>query len=224
MTIKGLTEIFKENANQENALQMKAYMKGHFEYFGIKSPDRRAASTEWLSEWKTLSVDEIFLFCKKLWEMPEREYQMTAMDLLSKVEKRTEEKHILEMEWFIQNKSWWDTVDWLSSHLVGNWVFKFDGHELMEEWNSHENMWMRRASIIYQINRKNHNLEVLQKNCKNRLNEKEFFIRKAIGWVLRDVSRKQPEFVIDFVRKYKNELSPLSYREATKYLNISETS
>jgi len=221
MTIKSLTEIFKENADREYADQMKAYMKGHFSYFGIKSPDRRAVTKEWIAEWKNLSVDEIFLFARKLWEMPEREYQMTGMDLLSKIEKKTEEKHILDMEWFIQNKSWWDTVDWLASHLVGNWVFKFDGHELMEEWNSHDNMWMRRTSIIYQINRKSHNLEVLQRNCKNHLHEKEFFIRKAIGWVLRDVSRKEPEFVVDFVKKHKNEMSPLSYREATKYIKTT---
>lgn len=214
-----LREIFRENFNEKNAVQMKAYMKGHFDFFGIKSPLRREITRHWLDEMKTLSQNEIIAICKMLWKQKEREFQMTAMDLLAKIENKPEENRLQDIRWFIENKSWWDTVDWLSSHLLGKWVFKFQQHALMREWNKDENMWIRRASIIYQLNRKEHHTEVLFENCKDCLHESEFFIRKAIGWMLRDLSKKQPERVMAFLDEYRDEMSNLTFREATKYLD-----
>lgn len=126
-------------------------------------------------------------------------------------------------------QSWWDTVDCLASNCVGTLLKKdIDGggtqrlQEEMDDWVTDENMWKRRTALIHQLRYK----DTLDEGrlfiyCERLMHEKEFFIRKAIGWALRNHSRNGPASraaVAAFVEKNRSKLAPLSLKEASKYL------
>jgi 3-methyladenine DNA glycosylase AlkD len=104
--------------------------------------------------------------------------------------------------------------------MAGTIVFNYpETVTIMDEWINHENMWIRRTAILHQLNFKDRtDLKRLFDYCKKRMNEPDFFIRKAIGWALRQYSYVDASAVIQFVKTYKSELSPLSKSEALKAL------
>jgi len=136
---------------------------------------------------------------------------------MAKYLKQTEKPDISCYEWLITTGSWWDTVDFLASTMVGNYFLKFpDGRDdIIAKWLDSDNIWLQRSTLIYQLKYKDKvDLEVLS-HCIERLTgTKEFFINKAIGWSLRSYSRVDKDWVIDFVNTH--DLSHLSKREALK--------
>ena len=120
---------------------------------------------------------------------------------------------------YIKSKQWWDTIDGLDS-IVGNIALKDERiNDLMLKWSKDEDFWVRRISIDHQLCRKEKtNTELLEKIIVNNFGSNEFFINKAIGWSLRDYSKTNPEWVKNFVNKYKCKMDKLSIKEASKYI------
>jgi len=122
-------------------------------------------------------------------------------------------------EWLIINKSWWDTVDSLASNCVGTY-FRFYPEKIEyynSKWITSDNMWLNRTAIIFQLKyKKDTDFELLKNNIRHHSHQREFFIKKAIGWSLREYSKVNPSAVIKFIDE--NELQNLSIREASKYL------
>ncbi|KAL6055369.1 DNA alkylation repair protein [Balamuthia mandrillaris] len=91
--------------------------------------------------------------------------------------------------------------------------------DVLDRWNHDENLWIRRTSIIYQLKYKHDtDTQRLFRYCKNRMHEEDFFIRKAIGWALREYSKSNPALVHQFIEEHQHELSPLSKKEGGKHL------
>jgi 3-methyladenine DNA glycosylase AlkD len=115
--------------------------------------------------------------------------------------------------------SWWDSIDFISPNLSGSLCQKYP-HLLMptcQRWNLDDHFWIRRASLIIQLRCKQETqTELLFEMIRPLMHEKEFFIRKAIGWSLRELAKSQPEIVLSFVEN--NPISSLSKREALKHL------
>ena len=111
-------------------------------------------------------------------------------------------------------------MDSIANHMSGTIVFNYpEAALIMDEWIDHKNMWIRRTAILHQLNFKDRtDLKRLFDYCKKQMNESDFFIRKAIGWALRQYSYVDAPAVIQFVKTYKSELSPLSKVEALKAL------
>ncbi len=192
----------------ERARQMAAYLRGQFPFYGVTSTERRQLTRPILKAHAQADLRE-------LWAHPQREVHYCACEHA--------EMHgasLPTLESLITTKSWWDTVDTLASHSVGKLVLKHpELHETMDAWSQADNMWLRRTSLIYQLSYKNQTDEArLFRNVERLAHEQEFFIRKAIGWALRQYARVAPEAVSDFLRKNKHQLSGLSWREATKHL------
>ena len=123
-------------------------------------------------------------------------------------------------EFMIINKSWWDTVDMIASHLVGTHFKRFPGliPAYTEKWMASGNFWLQRTALLFQLKyKKETDVELMSDLIKRLAGEKEFFIRKAIGWVLREYSKTDPEIVINFVEN--QQLSNLSRTEALKVNN-----
>lgn len=209
---------FRESTNEENAIAMKAYLKGQFEFLGIKSPERKELQKEFLSNInKKEPINKVWVL--QLWNYEQREFQYLAIDYLIKMKNNLLEEHIDLIKILIVTKSWWDTVDLLASHLIGELCKKYPNliNEYILKWAVSENMWLRRTSILYQLKYKdNVDTKILEYAiCENK-NDNEFFIRKSIGWSLREYSKINREWVKEFLEN--NKLSPLSIREASKYL------
>jgi 3-methyladenine DNA glycosylase AlkD len=219
MNQEEIINTFKNKANAEKAIVMEKYMKNLFPFLGISSPERKLICKELLAKKNLPEKSEAINFSKILWNKKEREFQYVAMDLLDKYKKQLEVDDIVWIEKLIVTKSWWDTVDLLATHLAGEYFKKHKNKIdlITNQWNNSDNIWLQRSSLLFQLKYKqNTNVFLLENYILNLKESKEFFIRKSVGWILREYSKTNPAWVIQFLQK--NELSNLSVREASKYL------
>jgi 3-methyladenine DNA glycosylase AlkD len=216
-----LKEAFEKNANPENAIHMKAYMKGKFEYFGIKSPERKEIVKGFLKTYGLPEVNKISDIVKESWDYPQREFQYFAMNLSEKYVKKSDTEIISLFEFMIAYKQWWDTIDYIASNLVGELFIKFPEMIIpyTKKWMDSGDMWFQRTAILFQLKyKKNTDLDLLFDYISQLYGSKEFFINKAIGWILREYSKTDPETVKLFVANNADSLANLSKREALKWL------
>jgi 3-methyladenine DNA glycosylase AlkD len=214
-----LRERFGQYANSGNAVQMKKYMRGQYEFFGIKTPERRAILSEFIKE-NGFPGDQTFKeVILQLWEMPERELQMVAIGLidLKKKKKELTDEYLPLLETLITSKSWWDTIDHIATNHIGYLFGKYPNLiiEVGDRWRKNDNIWLRRTMILFQLKYKTQtDISLLTEIIIENLGSKEFFINKAIGWALREYAKTDPDWVINFVSE--SPLANLSRREAVK--------
>jgi len=217
---KTLVHTLSDHADAKLAPAMAAYMKNKFPFLGIKKPLRALITKPFVAETKNWPIDEIHNLVKLLWEQPEREFQYIAMQCFESAKKRWNKDSLILMEYMIVNKSWWDTVDTVAANLAGPCLLQAGDAMRIKtalKWNQSDNMWLNRAAIIHQLKYKDQTDEqLLFEVIRNHADSNEFFIRKAIGWALRQYARTAPEVVANFVAT--NTLKPLSVREALKHL------
>lgn len=217
-TIEALQHIFNEHANDEKSISMRAYLKDQFKFKGIMKPTRAAAQKEWVKN--LVATKEInWDLVSDLWQIEEREFQYVALDYLVKLKKQLTAKDMNQMEHLIVTKSWWDTVDLIASHLVGQVALShpevIETH--LKKWSVSDNIWLSRTAILYQLKYKDKtNTDLLTEFILQNKDTKEFFLNKAIGWALREYSKTNKEWVREFIEQH--ELHSLSVREGSKYL------
>ena len=202
---------------------MRAYMRDQFDYLGVQTPMRRAATMQLIRAQKGASAADLLRCARMLWALPEREYQYAAVDLLGRCVRLLKPGHIAALLALVRKKSWWDTVDALAdviNRIVhANCAEDAAAQAMMDAAIVSNNLWVRRVAIIHQLGWRGRTDTVrLFAYATARAHEEEFFIRKAIGWALRDYARHAPEDVRAFLRANKDVLSPLSLREAGKHL------
>ncbi len=210
---------FKKNAVPENIPWMKKYMKNRFEFFGIKSPERKIILNEFFAEKGLPKFEDLDAIVNELFNLPEREFHYFAVELCGKFKKRWTAASLTLFEKMATTKSWWDSVDYIKSVCLKDYFLRFpeNRREITQRWINSENIWLQRLSIIFQLGyRDKTDVELLKRNILQLSDSKEFFVQKAIGWALRDYARTDAEFVKNFVAE--NDLKPLSEREALKNL------
>ena len=216
-------EVFSAHRDPARAEGMSAYMKHRFPFLGISSPERRRLVKIALAGLPRPTEDDLLEFAQGCWERPEREYQYAAIDQLRKAAKRLSEEFLNELPWMIVTKPWWDSCDPLSGTVVGGIVKRFPRSAwMMDEWISDEDLWLRRAALLHQLKWKEDcDQDRLFRFCRLTMEEKDFFIRKAIGWALRQHARVAPREVSRFLTENRERLSGLSFREAAKHLPLT---
>ena len=217
--IEPLVKTFNANTNPVNAEPMAKYMKNLFPYLGIKTPLRKELFRSFIKENGLPNLSELKQIVLDLWDLPEREFQYVAIGILKKFTKKWEENYIDLFEQLIITKSWWDSVDGIASWMVGEHFKRFPHlrDKYIDKWMKSGNMWLQRTCLLFQLGYKDETDEMLMGSIIMSLNgSKEFFINKAIGWILREYSKTDAQAVINFVEN--NDLSNLSKREAFKWL------
>ena len=210
---------FARQANPDAALPMQKYMRDQFEFLGIKTPERTRLLKQFAAQqgWPDLSY--VAPLVAALWQLPAREYQYIALDILERYRSQLTPSAVPTLERLILEKSWWDTVDNLAIRNVGDLFscYPAETASYLEKWRSHPNIWLRRTTLLFQLSYKSKTDErLLFALIKENLNSDEFFIKKAIGWALREYSKTAPEAVRHFVAT--TDLRALSRREALKWL------
>lgn len=210
---------FEGARDAERAVAMARYMRDLFPFFGIPSRDQRRTTRAAAAGLGRPSEGELTAFAVACWSRDEREWQYAACDALSQGAKRCSPALLATVRTLITTKSWWDTVDTLSSHAVGDLVRVHPAlATTMDRWISSKNFWLARTAILHQLRHKaDTDAARLFDYCARRASDREFFIRKAIGWALREYSKTDPDAVRTFVEEHP-ELSPLSKREALRRL------
>lgn len=212
-------------ASPAQAVPMQAYMLNQFSFLGIRAePRRKAVRAAWQPFARNgLSAHHLLALAAQLWHLPEREFQYAAIDLLQWNCKKLSSLDLPALQLLVETKSWWDTVDGLAG-VVGDILVRqlpdeSNVQKIMDEWLTHPCLWVRRVAMLYQLGWKNSTDETrLFHYALTLANETDFFIRKAIGWALRDYARTRLEAVRDFLKINQRTFSGLTLREAGKHL------
>lgn len=215
--LSDLRDALEAVADPDAAPQMQSYMKEQFPFLGCTSAARRDAQMEFVLGLKAEGPEACLDAADALWLEPEREFQYVGGDLLRKVAAKLPIDSLERLEVLVVTKSWWDTVDSLAK-VVGSVVTTHrDLAPLLDDWVVDDDMWVARVAILHQLSWKDRaEPEVVFRYCEAQLDHSDFFIRKAIGWALRDMARAYPDEVWAFVDSHP-EMSGLSRREATKH-------
>lgn len=211
---------FYEARNSQNSDPMEKYMKNRFFYLGIKAQDRNDLLKTHIKQNGWPGMEDLEELIHTLWENDKREFQYAALFFAIKFKNRVPASFIDLYEYMVVNKSWWDTVDAISSHLIGAYfnLFPETVKSRTGQWIDGENMWLRRSALLFQLKYKNNtDFELMTSYILKSKDDPEFFIRKAIGWVLREYSKIDPKRVSSFIEK--TELSVLSRKEGMKWIN-----
>lgn len=218
MKLLDLLTDLEENRNELLAESMSKYMQDKFRFLGVRGATRTEIYKKYFPEArKSKAID--WDFVENCWNKEEREFQYVVVYYLKAMQKFLKREDISRLKYLIVTKSWWDTVDLLAK-VVGSLIIRIKGYDqIMLEWSKDSNIWLRRVAILYQLSLKDKvDKQVLDKILVNNLGDSEFFINKAVGWVLRDYSKYNPEWVREFIKKNKENMANLSIREASKYI------
>lgn len=202
-------------ADAGKAGSMAAYMQGKFAFLGIQTPLRRQATVPILRAFTGDPLGAAY----QLWALPEREYQYVAVDLLRRHNRRLNGADLPGLEALVQQKSWWDSVDGLAPSIGAIVAREPQQVARMDALLGAPDFWLHRVALLHQLDWKQKtDATRLFAYCLHCAGEKEFFIRKAIGWALRQYARTNPAAVRHFLDENREKLSGLSYREASKHL------
>ncbi len=214
-------KMLESHRSGADAAAMKKYMKNHFEFAGIRSPQLKALNRTFFKKNGLPSANDYDAFIRLLWKEEERECQYTAQQLVLKFKKYWTLEDFDLAEHLITNRSWWDTVDFIASNYVGGLVIKYpkQGMKLMNKYLKSSTLWLNRTAILFQLKyRENTDWEFLQKASLAHATSKEFFHQKAIGWALREYSKRNQTAVYEFVNRH--DFTNLTRREALKHISL----
>jgi 3-methyladenine DNA glycosylase AlkD len=214
-----LRQLLLEHQNEKDARQMEKYMRDQFTFIGLRAPAMKTLFNYYISEKGLPKREELPEVIKELWVYPERELQMAALSILTRMVKQFTKEDIDLLEQIIQLKPWWDTIDHIAKHLVGTYFHMYPEMKrpTLEKWLESEHLWLVRSCILFQLGYKEKtDGKLLAEMIERSKHIKDFFIEKAIGWALREYAKTNPVFVKEFVGT--NPLPKLSVREAMKHL------
>ena len=207
--VERLTSAYPAAAEPGRAAPMAAYMKDRFPFLGLAAPQRRAVQRPLLA--LRPGPGDVAAVARACWALPEREYQYFACDYLVRYPGGADLPLLREL---ITTKAWWDSVDPLATRVAGRIA---TGPEL-DDWAAGTDHWLVRTAILHQLHRGGAtDTDRLFGYCTAQAGHPDFFVRKAIGWALRQYARTDPDAVRAYLAAHP-ELSPLSVREASKHL------
>lgn len=222
--LSGARAALAEAADPARAAKMQAYMKSELPYHGVPMAKVEQVERALFRELSFADASEWERAVLELWEGARfREERYVALALTAHRSARAFQTPTAMplYERLIVEGAWWDLVDELA-HRVGGILRTHPQpmRKLLLKWSQDENLWKRRVAILSQLEFEEATDAAFLYACiEPSLGSKEFFLRKAIGWALRQYAHTNPEEVRRYVREHESRLSPLSKREALKHLD-----
>ena len=214
----------ERRADPRRAREMAAYMKTDEPFRGVPKPARDPLVRAMKTRFAPQDRSEYEAGVLALWREPWRESQYLALDFARLFLPLATLQSLPLWERLIREAAWWDRVDALASTLVGPLLLRHrpEVSGALEGWVRDPHLWLRRSALLAHLNHKRAtDWEQLGRHCLLLAGEREFFIRKAIGWVLRQYARTDPGAVLAFLDTHGPALSGLSRREAMRHLGTS---
>jgi 3-methyladenine DNA glycosylase AlkD len=205
----------------ERAANEKRYLKSDLAFFGVSVPAaRKIVSSVMIG--RALGHDEVIRLVEMLWSRPVHECRMAAVEVLEASHSRLEPGDIQLIERLLRESRTWALVDGLAASVAGPLVENFPVlNRTLDRWSKDEDFWMRRSALLallLPIRKGGGDFERFGRYADAMLEEKQFFIRKAIGWVLREASKKRPDLVYAWLEPRTGRISGVTFREAIRYL------
>jgi 3-methyladenine DNA glycosylase AlkD len=221
--LERLARAFESARDPAAAEPMARYMRDQFAFLGLPRSRRDALQREAWAGLPRPGETDLVAVARGCWAQPEREYQYAACDYLVRHQKVASDGFIDVVRELVTTKAWWDTVDALAARVAGAIVARHPAlGATMRSWAGSQDVWVARTAILHQLHYKERtDAALLFEMCERRAADTEFFIRKAIGWALREYSKTDADAVRRFVAA-QADLSGLSRREALKWLDRRE--
>ncbi len=219
LLVKSIEKEFIKYSNPLIAKKQEKYMRSNFKFFGLLANQRRKIQNKFIKNIIDFDEKKFNEFIIKLWNKEQRDFQYFSQELvyLNYYKFKSKDKNLFE--YMIINKSWWDTIDFVSPKILGKYfeIYPEEIEKTIQKWLNSNNIWLQRSCLLFQLKYKNKLNKFLLKKIINSLsNSNEFFINKAIGWILREYGKTNKNWVINFIKE--TELNKLSVREGLKYL------
>ncbi len=218
-----LRDALKKAGSPHRAVEQKLYMKSAMDYHGVGMDAVRQISKDLTAKYNPATVEQFETACRLIWRQADKREERYFCDTWTaqKAAKawQTPERVPLYEEMIVSG-AWWDLVDGLATHRMGDIFLQHRAAmtPILRSWSIDNDMWKRRTAIISQNRHKQAtDWAFLQEAIAPSIDSKEFFLRKAIGWALRDYARVDADAVFRFVDDNKDKLSGLSKREALKH-------
>jgi 3-methyladenine DNA glycosylase AlkD len=212
-----LTTLFEGDRDPAKAAAMRAYMRDQFVFLGIIAPRQRELARAATAGVGRPTEADLLALADACWARDEREYQYFACGYLRRHVAVLTPAALPSVRRLITTKPWWDTIDVLAARVVGPMVMQHGLAAAMDDWIADDDIWVIRTALLHQLFYKaDTDPERLFGYCTRQAGHTDFFIRKAIGWALREYAKTDPDGVRAFVAS--TELSGLSRREALKNL------
>lgn len=200
----------------------KRYLKSDLDFLGATQPDIRRTVRAWLKRHPSLSRADLVRLARALWRRRIHELRSTAAILLHERWQLLEARDLEAIEGLLRNSNTWAYVDTLAVRVVGGLVERDPAlATTLDRWARDSDFWIRRSALLAllpPLRRGEGDWPRFVRYADSMLEEKEFFIRKAIGWILRETSKKKPARVTEFLEPRLDRTAGLTFREATKYL------
>ncbi|MCM4081371.1 DNA alkylation repair protein [Paractinoplanes hotanensis] len=218
--LERLDEHLLPAADPVRAAAQAAYMKGQFPFLGLPAPALQKLERAALRGLPPPAEADLRSVAPALWVREQREFQYVACSYLVRHVAVPGPGFVPTLRALITTKSWWDTVDVLATRFTGGLVSRHPSLvTVMDEWSRDDNMWLVRTAILHQLHYgPATDTGRLLGYCEAQTGHRDFFVRKAIGWALRQYARTDPDAVRTFVEAHRSSLSGLSVREAMKHL------
>lgn len=204
------------------AEQERAYLKSELEHYGVPVPAVRSVVKRALRG-AALDRGHATALAVELWAVPVHERRAAAVEVLVASVGLLGSEDVPLLERLIRESCTWALVDVLAGSVLGPLVERDPGLvATLDRWAADPDFWIRRSVLLAHLEALRAgggDFEHFGRYADGMLEEREFFIRKAIGWVLRDTSRKRPELVFDWIRPRASRASGLTVREAVKRLS-----
>jgi 3-methyladenine DNA glycosylase AlkD len=219
----GVADGLRPLGTPERAVREKRYLKSDLEFFGVTVPDIRRTVKAAVRGHRGLEAREMVAWAVALWREPVHERRAAAVELLSLAAPRLSGDDLDTVERLVRESGTWAYVDGLAGSVAGEVVLHDPARawRRVDAWAVDDDFWVRRSSLLTLLRGIQGGAPELRRftsYAEPMLTEKEFFIRKAIGWVLREISRRDPAWVTSWTNGHISEISGVSLREAVRHL------
>lgn len=200
----------------------KAYLKSDLEFTGTTVPDTRSVIRSWCRARPGLTHDELVAAAGELWARPVFECRLAAVELLDAKPALLQAGDAAMIERMLRTARTWALVDTLAEHVMGGLVERCpELTATLDRWAGDDDFWLRRSAmlaLLRPLRRGDGDFDRFSRYADRMLEEKEFFIRKAIGWILRDTAKRRPGLVAGWLAPRVHRASGVTVREAVKPL------
>ncbi|HEX2088326.1 MAG TPA: DNA alkylation repair protein [Actinomycetota bacterium] len=210
----------KRLGNPERAAGEKQYLKSDLSFYGVALAEMRRLAKD-VSRTAQVDHDDVLALAEELWSKPVFERRMMAVILLELHAHELGPPDLRLIERLIRESNTWALVDGLAGDVVSTMALHHSIRQTLDRWARDEDFWIRRSSLLAELKplKSGASFEPFAKRADAMLEEAEFFIRKAIGWVLREMSKKRPDEVYDWIAPRAHRASGVTMREVVRHLD-----
>jgi 3-methyladenine DNA glycosylase AlkD len=204
----------------------KAYLKSDLRFWGTSQDSIRAAVREYCDAHPDLARADLRGIAETLYATDVHELRAAAIGVLERERETLDARDLAWLIAIVRKSKSWAYVDWIAPKVIGDVIARDPGaRKRLAAWAKDANFWVRRAALLAEhdaLRAGDGDFALWSRLAASMLEEREFFIRKAIGWVLREVSKRRPELTYGFLRKHRDRVSRLSLLEGAKYLPVAK--